>query len=380
MQFTSAKPTDKAAVMELWAKDFESYEPYFSWYFNTVYKDERTFLLKEGEELLAAAQLAPYMLKMRGECLPIDFAVGVITQPEHRGKGLGAKLMRELLRVQKERGKYFSLLVAVTPIFYAKLGYCHCYEDKRCDMPIGELEAKGQFAGCWQSCEIEAAIPLLQGIYKKMTAALNGCIIRTAENWRNFLTELLNDKGQILLYSEKGEPKSYMLLLPNSPVGEEKLFLREMGICEPQYQNACLQYIKANFPKEKELYWLAPQSAEGIAVKSLKAGAMAYCLAAEKVLAALPYCQDGQLSLQITEQGQQSKSLLLDIKNGRTSVQPFEGEADILLDNAALTQLCFGFHTAEELAESGSIRGKEATIKLLNESLPKQQTWLSEQT
>ena len=37
-----ATAADKPAVMQLWAEAFGDEQPYFNWYFNTVYRPERT--------------------------------------------------------------------------------------------------------------------------------------------------------------------------------------------------------------------------------------------------------------------------------------------------------------------------------------------------
>ena len=385
MEFVQAKDYDKAAVMELWAKDFESYEPYYSWYFNTIYKAERTFLLKEDNKLYAAAQLAPYKMALRNKSMDINFTVGVITEPEARGKGLGKIIMQNLEEVQKKQGNAFSVLFPVCPEFYAKLGYCFCYEDTVWDIPVQNLRPQFAGEGTWQEFDITQALPHLQQIYKTMTKNLNGYILRDENNWINFLNELVNDKGNIVLY---GENKEFMAFILHLPKEENKLYIREIGCIRPQYRQICLQYIKDNFPAEQKIYMHAPFFDDSYLHLPLtdgiyrRAGAMIRCNDAQKALQFLTVDIDFTFSLQIIDKWAIDNNIkvLLNAEKSKLDIQTFDGKADIILDICSFTQLLWGFKDAKNLYDNGKINCCQEFLALLQKILPQKNNWLSEQT
>lgn len=383
MRFTQPTENDKADIMELWAKDFESYEPYFSWYFNTIYRPERTYVLKDNEEIAAAAQLAPYKMSMRGTEMDINFTVGVITQPELRGQGLGAWLMTELGKVEKDAGLPFSVLVAVCPEFYAKLGYCHCYEEQKLNIKIGELPKITGFDGKWQELNIEEAIsPVLQ-VYSQMTTQLNGYILRTENNMRNFLTELTGDGGKIILYYENDFPQAYMLCMPQ----EGQFLLREMGFAAVHYQKVCLQYLQQNLPAETDLLWSAPD----FAIKELnlqnaeitaKPGAMMRCRNVKKALEMLKPKENCSFSLCVTDKWDEDNNINIRFSStdGKISIENTDEPAETAMDIISFTQLYCGFLSAAELKKQDRLTATEDALQQLELCFPKQQNWLSEQT
>jgi len=384
MRFTQPTENDKADIMELWAQDFESYEPYFSWYFNNIYKPERTYVLKDNEEIAAAAQLAPYQMSLRGKAIDINFTVGVITQPELRGQGLGKWLMTELGKTEKEAGIPFSVLVAVCPEFYAKLGYCHCYDGEDIAIKIKDLPKAEGFTGKWQQADIEEAIaPVLQ-IYTEMTKPLNGYILRTENNMRNFLTELTGDRGIILIYKEQNIPKAYMLCIPQ----EGQFTVRELGFAELKYQYACYQYMQQNLAAEDDFLWTAPAFAKDFLTLpkeckiSAQAGAMIRCLNAPKALQLLTPQENCSFSLQITDKWDEDNNINIHFSasDGKTSIEEINEPAKISMDIISFTQLFFGYLSAEELKEQGRLKAEPAALQQLELCFPKQKNWLSEQT
>ena len=59
-----ATAADKPAVMQLWAEAFGDEQPYFNWYFNTVYRPKRTLCLFADGRLVSSLQYAPKQLSL----------------------------------------------------------------------------------------------------------------------------------------------------------------------------------------------------------------------------------------------------------------------------------------------------------------------------
>lgn len=105
------KESDAPQVRALWEYCFKDTKEFVELYFQKCFRAENTVGAYRGEKLLAAAQLNPYTLNLRGQKIPVSYIVGVETTPEERGSGAAGALMRELLTQSAERGCYLTLLM-----------------------------------------------------------------------------------------------------------------------------------------------------------------------------------------------------------------------------------------------------------------------------
>lgn len=251
-----AKTADKAAVMELWAVDFESYEPYYSWYFDTVYRTELTLCDFEGPRLAAALQLAPYTLALDGASLPICYVVGVITDPAFRRQGRGHALLRAAHDYLQREGYAAALLYTDISDYYAPLGYAHCYRQQTLCLPAEALTLAETTAKLpLHESDLLGEIPALQEIYQRMTARYDGYILRTEQNWQNYLGEQACDKARLLL----AEGQAYALYV----LQQNKLHIVELGFADEAALAAALAAValQAREAAATELLWHAPTDA-----------------------------------------------------------------------------------------------------------------------
>lgn len=244
-----AKPADKQAVMDLWAMDFESYEPYFSWYFSNIYRPELTLCDVEGEQLAAALQLAPYTLALHGRELPVCYMVGVITDPAYRRQGRGQALLRQAHSWLQANNYAAALLYTDIPDFYAPLGYRHCYSQQTLTLPARPAPAPPP----WRH---GADIPALDVIYQRMTARYDGYILRGKKNWRNYLDDHACDGARLLL-----DERAYLLYSQQ----QDKLHIIELGFSDQESLLSALnqgRYLaaQAGLP----LIWHAPVDAPAL--------------------------------------------------------------------------------------------------------------------
>lgn len=232
---------DKPAVMALWAKGFEHYEPYYSWYFSTVYRPELTLCDFKGLHLAAMLQISPYTLQLRGAALKVAYLVGVITDPDFRGQGRGHALLQEALGFLAQQGYAAALLYTDIPAFYAPLGYRHCYTRQQLSLPAGMfplLTAQPHSKIAWRAGSLRDDISVLSDIYTGMTESYHGYIRRTAKDWKKYLGEHHCDKALLSL----AESRAYLLYT----VDDEKLHVIELGfacadtLAEALAKAACL--------------------------------------------------------------------------------------------------------------------------------------------
>ncbi|MCL1817013.1 MAG: GNAT family N-acetyltransferase [Clostridiales bacterium] len=201
---------DKQAIMDLWAVDFESSEPYYSWYFDNVFQPGLTLCDFYGTNLAAMLQIAPYQLSLGGMAHKIAYLVGVICAPSFRGQGLATALIKEAHSKLLRQGYAATLLYSDIPAFYKPSGYCHCYTRQQLHLAAEQFSLlsillDGQ--SDWREGSLVDDIPALSAIYERMTSHYEGYIIRSADNWRTYLGEHICDKARLAL----AENRAYIL-------------------------------------------------------------------------------------------------------------------------------------------------------------------------
>lgn len=262
-----ATAADQPAVMELWAEAFGADEPYFSWYFRTVYHPERTLGLFNGEELLSALQYAPKLLYLHGQKIPVAYLVGVCTKSAAQGRGYARRLLQTISRHLHSR---YQLLLIYTdiPDFYRPLGFIHCYQLAQYRFPA--VDNADAFTS-WRNGALSAAdIAAYDSIYRQMTAQLDGYILRDEQNWREFAGDFLCDGGSLYLCDD-----AYLLWTQS----EQRCRIKEIGYRHPDALRAAVQLGQAIAAREgfAEISWDAPLTAP---LEAKPAAAIPYVMAA----------------------------------------------------------------------------------------------------
>jgi len=381
-----ASETDQTAIMDLWAKDFESYEPFFSWYFDTVYRPGFTLCDFTGAALAAALQLAPYTLALRGAEIKVCYVVGVITDPAFRGQGRGHALLREAHQRLRDRGYAAALLYSDITGFYEPLGYRHCYQQQQLSLPASHfpLLAAADIADIvWREGDLNSDMPALAGIYNSMTSHYDGYIRRSEKNWQNYLGEHNCDKARLLLAAGR----AYVLYTTH----EDMLKIVELGFSDEAALNSALAAAARAALAQGAPQLLLPAPADAprllpqipAACWQPRPFVMARLIEWRAALSALTYPAAIQtaLTLTVTDEGHE-EYITLDIRDSRASVseaRPEEAahtkQPRARLDIATLTRLVFGVPGAPEEVEA-----TPPTRRLLAELFPTLPLWINEYT
>lgn len=247
-----AAAQDKQAVMALWAKDFESYEPYYSWYFSYVYRPERTLVAWTGNRLAACVQIAPYTISFPQGPRPAAYLVGVITEPALRGQGIARRLLLYTLARLQQQGYTAALLYTDIPQFYRPLGFRYAYALRRISLPACRQDTA---AGWQKATDVHQSIQQCAAIYRCMTAPWRGYIIRNDTNWRTLLGELQCDQGVIWILPQQ----AYVLAYPE----DNDLIIREIGYTNQESLQAALSLCSrlAFDGGFRHCRWLSPLAA-----------------------------------------------------------------------------------------------------------------------
>ena len=92
-------------------------------------------------------------------------------------------------------------------------------------------------------------------IYRGWSSSLDGCLLRTEEDWEGLLFDHFLDGGEVWFLKETGAgPTAYALIYPGT-----ETFLREMAYLAPAAGRRLLQHLVAT--TGKPLVWTAPDQA-----------------------------------------------------------------------------------------------------------------------
>ncbi|MCL2817046.1 MAG: GNAT family N-acetyltransferase [Clostridiales bacterium] len=385
MEFRIAREEDTPAVKKLWAYSFESHEPYFSWYFREIYRPERTLCCFEQGALAASLQLAPYRLKMRGQELDACYIVGVVTSPDHRGRGIGSALMGRALSELQKNGVPLALLLPACPAFYFPLGFAYCYEHNAWQIPLENLRPLARGGGAWREAEPENDIPALQAVYDAQNRGRNGFILRSETNWRNLLTEHKNEGGFCRLWLKDGAARGYLLYSL-----KDKVFrVTEMGCMDRETQGAAFAFALNHANEAARFDWRAaaddtthlhlPQKS-GVSRLPFVMGRLVDVQNAFERLSFPPELETAvTLRLRDSAAPWNEDAWLLRVREGRMRLEPFSGEADAVMDVAALSRLFFGSASVWQLEREDALKGRGAALEKLGALFPPCRNWLNEQ-
>lgn len=101
----------KQQTRQLWADCFKDDEEFLDIYFSEKFDADTNLTVRHDGAVVAAMQLLPYRMTFYGATLHTGYVSGLCVSPQHRGKGMAGRLLREAHRRLYERGGVLSFLI-----------------------------------------------------------------------------------------------------------------------------------------------------------------------------------------------------------------------------------------------------------------------------
>ncbi|MDR2232386.1 MAG: GNAT family N-acetyltransferase [Tannerella sp.] len=120
--FSIAQPSDKQQVIDLWKIAFGDSDDFIRLFFDRVYRDEQTYVIRQNGQVVSALQILPYDMAFCGGTISAGYICGVSTLPSERGKGLMSKLMYQALEAMGQQGYDIAILIPATPSLFDLYG------------------------------------------------------------------------------------------------------------------------------------------------------------------------------------------------------------------------------------------------------------------
>jgi len=105
----------KQQIIDLWKISFDDTDDFIRLWFDHVYKDDQTLIIRQNGQIVSALQILPCEMTYCGTTVPIGYICGVCTLPAERGKGYMSRLMHQAVATMQNRGYALAVLIPASP-------------------------------------------------------------------------------------------------------------------------------------------------------------------------------------------------------------------------------------------------------------------------
>ena len=205
---TKAEPKDKQQILALWKEAFASDDGgYTKFFFERYYRDENTFVLKEGNQVVASVIKTPHWMMLHGRMIQASMIVGAVTHPDHREKGHFHSLMNLVLD-ECAHQELVTVIQAYDPELYKEFGFDVVYRRKQLLIKRSDVPQMADH-GITYRLDYKHLVK----VYSQFTAKFDGMMVRDENYFRDLNFEVEAQGGKILsCYNSKGEITGYAVL------------------------------------------------------------------------------------------------------------------------------------------------------------------------
>ncbi|MGM0884531.1 MAG: GNAT family N-acetyltransferase [Bacillota bacterium] len=313
---------------------------------------------------------------------------GVATWPEHRRKGLVAKLLVHSMKEMKDKGQTISFLYPFAFGFYRNFGWDTYTEYKAYIIKAEQLPPRIAYAGRIE--RYMGSYSLLNSIYDTFASRYNGALVRSELWWKYRISE--RKQGQTAVYyANNGEPLGYIIY----EVKNKQLSVHELIYLNEETRGALWSFIsqhdsmiaevKITVPADDLLPYLLPDP-------RIKQEVIPYFMArivdAEAFVeqyAFVAASEEDHIQIMLSDEhaswnnGFNTLQIDADGKGKLRRLDVIERvDTCIKLDIGAFTTMLLGYLRPLQLSQLARIQGDVAAIKRLQARIPERTTYLAD--
>lgn len=166
-----------------------------------------------------------------GRAVSMEGVAGVAVAPEARGRGVGAQMMREMLRDMHLRGVALSTLYPATQVLYRRVGYEHAGFSNVVRLNAASIGASRADREMSVRAVTAEDWPRIEAAYAEAYVHVNGSLQRRGYIWDRVRT-WRGDKTHAFIMEENGRVEGAVALLQRpdatDPTGRHELFCTAM--------------------------------------------------------------------------------------------------------------------------------------------------------
>lgn len=375
----------------LWDFCFEKKgTPFYEWYFSQYcLKQNRILGGFDQDKLVTMLHLNPYELLVRDRAWKVPYIVGVATEPAFRGNHVMGQLMDTAFTMLRALKVPFVILMPIYAGIYQPYGFQYTHLLKEYKLPLAGLEPARTLLPSFTAERVDTlgAEPLLAPVYAKTMESYHGYVLRSSQNWQNFLITAAQENVETVVVRENGTPRGYALY---SREGTTVKVLEALAI-DPPAKLRLLQYFKGLAGTYQELEYLAPGDDltyltlpdQSLAPKlaPFMMGRVIDAAAILKKLSVPKELEGREFILGLKDEQIALNTLLVKVQLTPQGVQLLNTveEPNVLMDVGTFTQLFFGTYSVQTLLQAGMLFAADASAEdTLAKLFPQQNNFINE--
>ncbi|MFX0184765.1 MAG: enhanced intracellular survival protein Eis [Candidatus Hodarchaeota archaeon] len=348
--------------------------------------NENIFGAFENENLVSAAYIFDYEVKIRNNIFKMGGFEGVLTRPGHRGKGYSSKLFQHIYKTLNERGQFIAVLFPILHVLYKNRGFGLADEQVFHQFKFKNINPLKFPNRSWKM--VEGINDDIKCIYDEASKRFNYTAQRYDSQWK--LKEKQSE-FKFVCFDENNRPVGYCFLkflkehyLFKNP--SKTLHILEAFWLDNTTKHSLFQDFILSFSDQREYGSIVLPLGENlielfkddiIEIRAIKPSSRLRIINAKECLSKLQYSvQNFKLAIRIHDKhcDWNNKTLVLESNDGDTTISEDASikDVDLDIDITALAQLFVGSRSIVELSEFQNIKVKAEFIDLINKLFPKQ--------
>ncbi len=370
MKIRLAQKTDYPSIKQLWQYSFGFSKPFLQWSLDNVFSSMQTYVAGSDKDIAAVAGSVPTMLSVGGKTLRTSYLCGCTTSPEHRGKGIMRNLMKVYLGQLAGNNIPLSLCVPFDYKTLERYGWRTAYMYKQYKLSpqsIPPYTIKGRMKIHTLS---DRPVTELAIIYKQFTQNRNSYQLRSPEEWKRILDDLIVNFGGscAVFYDKNNIPSGYMLYLVHGTA----MHIYEMAYTSKTACESLYAFVKNHASQVHDVTVKVPENdlahldfCDSRNAVSLHPFVSARITSVPTALAYLCAKAEKPVKIQVIDRLIEENNAVFSIST--SGVVKTDDDADAVTDIGTLTQLFMGFLSVDEALCMNMLAGDADAVKPLFE-------------
>ena len=350
----------------------------------------------DRQKLISQIALYPMQMNIYNRIYAMGGITGVATYPEYSGIGLMADLMREILKMMREKGQSISCLYPYSIPYYRSRGWEIVSDKMSFVIKDNQFPKPPQVGGMMQ--RVTENHPDLKALHNEFAAKTHGCLVRDTLAWNEYWRWDVEDTIVAIYYDESDKPTGYIVYLLENDIFK----IKEMIYLNEEARYGLWGYINAhqsmfdsiegaNFSNHNLAFLLE----DGHIKESIQPYIMARIVDVEQFLTQYPFefvksnmCLRFSVSDPLLEWN--NRDFILHFKDGELALEIVAseivasgekqnlGEYHIKLDIQTLVTMLLGYKRPLYLRSINRLQVSDESIDKLEEILPEGKAYFSD--
>ena len=229
-------------IIDLWKISFGDSDDFIRLWFDRVYKDEQTLVIRQNDKIVSALQILPYEMTYCKTTIPIGYICGVCTLPSERGKSYMNQLMCQAVTAMQNQHYVLAVLIPATPLLfdlYRRFKFANAF-----DYSIEEIQSNNSFNHSDSSIQIVSYEKLSQDLiyayYHTKQRERDCSILHSADQFETICQDWILGRGEIWTAISDNQLVGLMF---TEPVTNDTLSIREIMVDDVATKNKLVQSI-----------------------------------------------------------------------------------------------------------------------------------------